>query len=144
MLPARLLFSLEIGRLAMSNGNDKDKGTTQTDNLRTALGFVLAVVGLLVVAFVYWQAEHNFETAADVAAVVGATTGVIGTIVAAFFGIQAASSSADKASNTAQKALDNEHYIARKALAIAFITDRNSAEAKALIAELTAGVRPAS
>ena len=62
--------------------------------LRTVLGFALAVFGLLIVLAVFLTIvlSGKYSTASDATAILGAVTGVVGTIVAAFFGIQTAAS----------------------------------------------------
>jgi hypothetical protein len=77
---------------------------------RYGLWLVLAAFALL--GIVFGVAVSQFNSASDVAAVVGPVGAIIGTIVGAFFGVRAASSSRQaaeagraKAERTAQMAL---------------------------------------
>jgi ammonia channel protein AmtB len=52
-------------------------------------GAIVVIAGLAVVVGVFFGALAHFTDSKDAAAVVGAVTGVVGTIVTAFFGIHA-------------------------------------------------------
>ena len=58
---------------------------------------IVVIAGLAVVGGVFFGALAHFSDAKDVAAVTGAVTGVIGTIVTAFFGIHATASAGSDA-----------------------------------------------
>jgi vacuolar-type H+-ATPase subunit I/STV1 len=66
------------------------------DQLRIKYGFWIVVIGLAVVVLVLLLA-FRWKAASDVVAVVGSVTGVIGTIVGAFFGVQLGSAGREKA-----------------------------------------------
>jgi hypothetical protein len=55
---------------------------------RTRYGFWLIVIGVVAVLIAYGAAVARWDDPADVAAVVGSVTAVIGTLVGAFFGVQ--------------------------------------------------------
>jgi hypothetical protein len=57
-------------------------------NDRTRYGFYLVIIGLVVILAVLLIAVRKYATASDVVTVIGSVTGVIGTIVGAFFGVQ--------------------------------------------------------
>jgi hypothetical protein len=67
-------------------------GCNETEVLRIKYAFWLAVTGLLIAAvlaiFLVFRAEMKDVKSADVVAIVGLFTSVIGTLVGAFFGIQ--------------------------------------------------------
>ncbi|OGO09954.1 MAG: hypothetical protein A3K46_05140 [Chloroflexi bacterium RBG_13_60_9] len=76
------------------NANAK---TVAADELRVRYGFWVVVIGLAIVGIVFVVAILKWTTAADVATAVGSLTGVVGTIVGAFFGVQVGSSGKEKA-----------------------------------------------
>jgi hypothetical protein len=92
----------------------------------TAWGAIVVIVGLVVVAGVFIGALVKFSDSKDIVAVIGWVTGVVGTIVTAFFGIHAtASAGADatsKVSAAGAAAAD------RVAAATAEAADRVSSE----------------
>jgi hypothetical protein len=53
------------------------------------MGAVVVIVGLVVVAGVFAGTLWKFGSAVDIVAIIGAMTGLVGTIVTAFFGIHA-------------------------------------------------------
>ena len=59
------------------------------DKWRSLMGAVVVIVGLVVVAGVFAGAVWKFGSAVDIVAIIGAVTGLVGTIVTAFFGIHA-------------------------------------------------------
>jgi ammonia channel protein AmtB len=63
-------------------------------------GAIVVIAGLAVVASVFFGALAHYTDSKDVVAVVGAVTGVVGTIVTAFFGIRA---TANAGSDATQK-----------------------------------------
>jgi hypothetical protein len=79
----------------------------------TVWGGVVVVVGLLVVAGVFAGALVKFNDSKDAVAVIGAVTGVVGTIVTAFFGIHAtASAGADASTKVAAAGADASTKVA--------------------------------
>ena len=66
-------------------------------NDRAKYGFYLVVIGLVVILVVFVVAVWKYGAANDVVTVVGSVTGVIGTIVGAFFGLQAGAAGKEKA-----------------------------------------------
>ena len=106
------------------------------DGLRTWLGFLLALAGLVLVGIVFWITSNKFSTATDIAAVVGAVTGVVGTIVAAFFGINAAASSSDKAQANARDAQAKFAKLAGLGMSAAALADPTKPEIRQLLDEL--------
>jgi len=68
-----------------------------TDELRMKYGFWVVIIGLILVGIVFIVAIVKWTTAADVATAVGSLTGVVGTIIGAYFGIQIGSAGKEKA-----------------------------------------------
>lgn len=66
---------------------------TAVDLARIRYGACLIGAAFVLLGVVFGVAIMHFKTASDVVAVVGSVATVVGTIVAAFFGIQALSSS---------------------------------------------------
>ncbi|MGE3404909.1 MAG: hypothetical protein AB7K63_20150 [Vicinamibacterales bacterium] len=73
--------------------------------LRLTYGFRIVVGGLALVGVVFGLAVVLFEGAADVTAVVGSVSGVVGTVVGAFFGLQVGAAGKDKAEDDKEHAL---------------------------------------
>jgi hypothetical protein len=96
-------------------------------------GAIVILLGLAVVVAVFFGALHYFpHNANNVVAVVGAVTGVVGTLVTAYFGIHA---TAKAGTNATQKVIDvgnkaaeavNESHT--KALAAAAYIPENKAD----------------
>src|SRR5260370_39574756 len=59
------------------------------DKWRNLMGAAVVIVGLVVVAGVFAGTVWKFRNANEIVAIVGSVTGVVGTIVTAFFGIHA-------------------------------------------------------
>ncbi len=59
------------------------------DKWRNLMGAVVVIVGLVVVAGVFAGTVWKFRNANEIVAIVGSVTGVVGTIVTAYFGIHA-------------------------------------------------------
>ena len=59
------------------------------DKWRNLMGAAVVIVGLVVVAGVFAGTVWKFGSAVDIVAIIGAMTGLVGTIVIAFFGIHA-------------------------------------------------------
>ncbi|MDQ6782007.1 MAG: hypothetical protein M3063_00875 [Actinomycetota bacterium] len=121
---------------------------------------VVVVVGLLVVAGVFAGSLANFKDSKDMVAVIGAVTGVVGTIVTAFFGIHATASAgatatqrvADSGSDATQKVADAGSAATKAAVAgqqeshnqaLAFAGALNPADAAEVLARLHSGDPPA-
>ena len=68
------------------------------DLTRVKYGALLIVAAFLFLGGVFGVAVSRFTAASDVTAVVGSVTTVVGTIVGAFFGVQAGSSGKEAAS----------------------------------------------
>lgn len=76
------------------------------DDLRYGAALIVAIVGLLIPAVLAVVLAFRPEwKPSDVAALVGAFTGVVGTLVGAFLGIQSASAGRQKAERLAARAL---------------------------------------
>jgi hypothetical protein len=90
----------------------------RAEQMRILYGFWVVVLGFGLVALVALAAIYKWTTAAEVATVVSSITGVVGTVVGAFFGLQVGSAGKAKAE-----------------------ADRNAAEERAL--RLAAAVEPA-
>jgi hypothetical protein len=72
--------------------------------LRMIVGAAVIGAGLLFVGAILWAALAHFKGSSDIVAVVGSVTGVVGTVVSAFFGIQASQAQGTQAQQTAQNA----------------------------------------
>jgi hypothetical protein len=59
------------------------------DRWRSLTGAAVVIVGLVVVAGVFAGTVWKFGSAVDIVAIIGSVTGLVGTIVIAFFGIHA-------------------------------------------------------
>ena len=59
------------------------------DRWRGLIAAVVVIVGLVVVAGVFAGTVWRFRNASEIVAIIGSVTGLVGTIVTAFFGIQA-------------------------------------------------------
>jgi hypothetical protein len=70
---------------------------SQVDQMRVKYGFWIVVLGLCLVAGAFFAAIAKWTTASEVAAAVGSVTGVVGTIIGAFFGVQVGSAGKEKA-----------------------------------------------
>jgi heme/copper-type cytochrome/quinol oxidase subunit 2 len=71
------------------------------DKWRNLMGAVVVIVGLVVVAGVFAGTVWKFRNANEIVAIVGSVTGVVGTIVTAFFGIHAAAAAGVDAATAA-------------------------------------------
>lgn len=104
-----------------------------SSNQRVLFGTIVVLAGLLAVVGVFAASLWKFRDANTIVAVVGAVTGVIGTIVTAFFGIQstagAGSDAAQKVSDAGTQALnrltDNQKDVTNKVMAAAAVADPN-------------------
>jgi UPF0716 family protein affecting phage T7 exclusion len=85
----------------------KGSGSGGTGSSSTDLwGAIVVIAGLVVVVGVFFGALTHFTDSKDVVAVVGAITGVVGTIVTAFFGIHATAKAGSDATQTVKDAHD--------------------------------------
>ncbi len=111
-----LLLSLLIWRMARSKAPARKEGEETTDKdleaLRISYGFWLVVgallVTLLVLVITLTAMAPEQPKTADIVAIIGAVTGVIGTLTAAFFGIQAAGAGRSQALTTLDNTLKNQ------------------------------------
>ena len=94
-----------------------------TEQMRIRYAFWLAVVGLLLAAalvlILLIANPKAVTTSADIVAIVGLFTSVLGTLVGAFFGVQIGSAGRDKEQQNAQAA----NRLAQRALAALAPTD---------------------
>ncbi len=77
--------------------------------MRIKYGFWIVLLGLVLVAAVFLAAIAKWSAAQDVAAAVGSVTGIIGTMVGAFFGVQVGSAGKEKA-ETARNEAENKAF----------------------------------
>ena len=84
----------------------ENEAASQTDQMRLRYGFWIVVIGLVLVTLVLVAAILKWNSASDVATVVGSVTGVVGTIIGAFFGVQVGSAGKEKAETARNKAED--------------------------------------
>jgi uncharacterized BrkB/YihY/UPF0761 family membrane protein len=71
------------------------------DKWRSLVGGVVVIVGLVVVAGVFAGTVWKFSNANEIVAIVGSVTGVVGTMVTAFFGIHATAAAGTDAATAA-------------------------------------------
>jgi hypothetical protein len=71
------------------------------DKGRNLWGAIVVIVGLLVIAGVFGGTVWKFSNANNVVAVLGLVTGVVGTVVTAFFGIHATAAAGTDAATAA-------------------------------------------
>jgi Na+-transporting methylmalonyl-CoA/oxaloacetate decarboxylase gamma subunit len=100
----------------MANGTTDDKTSARWiyGLVAVGLGLVAIVASLLIVAI-------QFDKAADVGAVLGVVVAPIGTIVGAYFGVQAGSAGKETADKNAKEAND-------KAVALAAAAEPGAAQ----------------
>lgn len=111
----------------------KDSGSGGTSIWSTQLwGVIVVFIGLVVIVIVFFGTLAHFTHANDVVAVIGSVTGVVATLVTAFFGIHAtAKAGADAtekvaaAGDQATQAVKDAH---NKALAAAAYMPTDKAE----------------
>ena len=85
-----------------TGGAEPDNGGGGPD--RTKLGFLLVIIGIVAVLAAFGLAMLRWKAATDVAAGLAPITGVIGSLVGAFFGLQLGAEGKEKA----EKAKDEE------------------------------------
>jgi hypothetical protein len=71
------------------------------DKWRSLTGAVVVIVGLVVVVGVFAGTVWKFRNANEIVAIVGSVTGVVGTMVTAFFGIHATAAAGTDAATAA-------------------------------------------
>ncbi len=86
-------------------------GVAELTRVKYGAGLILAAFVFLIIVLIVALAK--FDTVTDVTALVGAFTGVVGTLVGAFFGVQAGAAGKDKAEADRDKA----NQLAQRALA---------------------------
>jgi hypothetical protein len=91
-----------------------DNGSSaQIDLLRVKYGYRIVISGLVLVVVVFAVGILKMDKpCADVATLVTSVTGVIGTIVGAFFGVHAGSAGKGKADDDRNKAVDLALHLA--------------------------------
>jgi hypothetical protein len=109
--------------MANSNGSP--------DWRRGIIGAVVVVAGLLAIGGVFAGTIVKFGDAKDVVAVLGAVTGVIGTVITAFFGIHATAAAGADASKTLSTATRDSQESAQT-----FAANMNPDYAKAVLDDL--------
>lgn len=100
---------------------------SKLDELRVRCGIWVVGMGLATVLLALGVAVWRFTTAADVTAVVGSTTGVVGTLIGAFFGLQIGSAGKEKVQEERKDAEDK---------ALAFASALAPADADRILASL--------
>jgi hypothetical protein len=85
-------------------------GVAELTRIKYGAGLILAAFVFLIVVLMI--ALSQFEAVADVTSLVGVFTGVVGTLVGAFFGVQAGAAGKDKA----EKDRDKNAELARRAI----------------------------
>src|SRR5580704_1001983 len=107
-----LLLSLLIWRMAKSKAVREEVSDKDLEALRISYGFWLVVgallVTLLVLVITLSSLAPETPKTADIVAIIGAVTGVIGTLTAAFFGIQAAGAGRSQALTTLDNSLKSQ------------------------------------
>jgi len=109
----------------MANGNGPP------DWKRGIIGAVVVAAGLLAIGGVFAGTIVKFSDAKDVVAVLGAVTGVIGTVITAFFGIHATAAASADASKTLSTASRDSQDSAQT-----FAANMNPDYAKAVLDDL--------
>ena len=91
----------------MANGT----GGTSTDEAeRWKYGLWVVFAGLAVILAAFGAALVAFSEAADVSTALAPVTGVVGTIVGAYFGVQAGAAGKEKAEEQRAQATDLAHH----------------------------------
>lgn len=101
---------------------------TACSSKRTTYGFVIVLAGLLVVTVVFVASLMKFGTVSDVTAVLGAVTGLIGTIIGAFFGIQVGAEGKTREMEARNKAEDFARELAGRVSPTDYQTIKNEIE----------------
>src|SRR5258706_5586879 len=78
--------------------------TNDNSSARWSYGIVAVALGIIAIVASLWIVVDNFTKAADVGSVLGIVVAPIGTIVGAYFGVQAGAAGKDKADANAKDA----------------------------------------
>ncbi len=110
-------------------------GTTPSNSSEDhwTLGLLAVVIGVTAILVSLFFVMQNFESAADVGAVLGVVTSSVGTIVAAYFGMQVGSAGKEKADENAANANAAALEAQRQATRLAAFVDPATARAEGLI-----------
>ena len=80
-------------------------GNNSSDETRVGSALIIAVVGLLIPAILVVFLAFKDWKVNDITTIVGCFTGLVGTLVGAFLGVQVGSAGKQKAENLARRAL---------------------------------------
>ena len=100
------------------NGGGDIKVTAATEKMRVRYGFALAVTGIslaVLLAILLPLSPWGLKTASDVVAVISVLTGLLGTLVGFFFGVNVAGSQADAQKERAVQAEEQADKATRQA-----------------------------
>ncbi len=89
-----------------------DINENNIDKIRLKYGFWVIIIGFILVAGIFIVATLKWQEASDVTAVVGAFTGLIGTVVGAFFGAQIGTAGKEKVERERKEAEEKAFRIA--------------------------------
>jgi hypothetical protein len=92
---------------------------TSAEDLRARYGAGVVIAGLVVVALTFFAALIAFDKASSVSTALAGVTGVIGTIVGAYFGVQVGSEGKARADENARVATNQLTQANEKAAAVA-------------------------
>src|SRR5438094_10639418 len=95
--------------------NDESDPSWKLDELRVKRGIWIVISGLIAVVIVFAMSMRKFSAAADVVAVLGPITSVVGSLVGAFFGLQLGSAGKEKADEARSKAEEKAARLDQKA-----------------------------
>lgn len=106
--------------------------TTAGGSVRFTAGLIAVIAGLATILAALWIAVRNFDTAADVGAVLGLIAAPVSAIIAAYFGISATKEASTTATKTVQQAnaAATQRVEEAHAAAIAYAGALDPAEAK--------------
>lgn len=80
-------------------------GSESSDDSRVGSALIIAVIGLVIPALLVWLLVEKSWKVSDIATIVGSFTGVTGTLVGAFLGVQIGSAGKQKSDDIAKRAL---------------------------------------
>jgi hypothetical protein len=80
--------------------------------MRIRYGYYIVIAGFVLVGLSFVASLMKFTMAADVSSVFGLITGVVGTLVGAFFGVQVGSQGKEKAENARNNAEKVSRHLA--------------------------------
>jgi uncharacterized membrane protein len=89
-----------------------DINENNIDKIHIKYGFWVIIIGFILVTVIFIVAIFKWQEASDVTAVVGAFTGLVGTVVGAFFGAQIGSAGKEKAEKARKEAEEKAFRIA--------------------------------